>query len=194
MAALNNKNINTKSQINKKAGLISGYIANKIDSSQEIKRYIYYKSKNPLGSKGLGYDDELKDQPDITSSLLKLFIRDGFFLDKMASEKDIHVFVHTFKAMPVSDNVISVRVAIYILTPYEYEYLADFGEKRSYSIAQKIEDLLVDMYVDFDDFMYDDLGNLKFRLIDVSNARINESDTTILHTMVLETRMINRRV
>ena len=50
------------------------------------------------------------------------------------------------------------------------------------------------MYVDFDDFMYDDLGNLKFRLIDVSNARINESDTTILHTMVLETRMINRRV
>ena len=43
---LNDKNIGKKCQFIKKCGLLSGYIADRIDNNQNIKRLLKYQTKN----------------------------------------------------------------------------------------------------------------------------------------------------
>ena len=80
---INNKFKNTKSQFIYKSGLLSGYIANRLDNNQNVKRYLYYNTINPLGDKGLGLDNNIISQPDITKSLLETQIFDGMFNEYM---------------------------------------------------------------------------------------------------------------
>ena len=67
---INNKFKNTKSQFIYKSGLLSGYVAHRLDNNQNIKRYLCYPTLNPLGDEGLKLNSEIIQQPNITESLL----------------------------------------------------------------------------------------------------------------------------
>ena len=77
--AINDKFNNTKTQFIYKSGLLSNYVAYRLDNNQNIKRYLTYYTINPLGSKGLTKDNKIIDQPDIEDSLIYSLIYDGMF-------------------------------------------------------------------------------------------------------------------
>ena len=72
--AINDKFNNTKTQFIYKSGLLSNYVAYRLDNNQNIKRYLTYYTINPLGSKGLTKDNKVIDQPDIEDSLIDSLI------------------------------------------------------------------------------------------------------------------------
>ena len=66
---INNKFKNTKSQFIYKSGLLSGYVAHRLDNNQNIKRYLRYPTLNLLGDEAIKLNSALLQQPATTDSL-----------------------------------------------------------------------------------------------------------------------------
>ena len=143
---INNKFKNTKSQFIYKSGLLSGYVAHRLDNNQNIKRYLRYPTLNPLGDEGLKLNSEIIQQPNITESLLDKNIFDSMFNESMEELHESQIYIHTYKGR--SDGEWGeIYIAINILIPLTYEKLANFGDKRSFAIATEIEDMFQDICV-----------------------------------------------
>ena len=131
---INNKFRNTKSQFIYKSGLLSGYIANRLDDNQNIKRYLHYNTINPLGDKGLGLDNNIISQPDITKSLLETQIFDGMFNEYMEELHQSQIYIQTYNGMAFEDWG-EIYIAVNILIPKLYEKLSKIVEN------DKLDDL-----------------------------------------------------
>ncbi len=193
---INNKFKNTKSQFIYKSGLLSGFIAHRLDNNQKIKRYLCYPTLNPLGDEGLKLNAEIIPQPDITESLLDKLIFDSTFNENMEQIHENQIYIHTYKGR--SDGEWGdIYIAINILIPLTYEKLANFGEKRSFAIATEIEDMFQDICVAEDnaeEYLIDKLGNLKFKVVQFDNGRLSKTNNIILNTIVLKTGVTVDRI
>ena len=98
---INNKFKNTKSQFIYKSGLLSGFIAHRLDDNQKIKRYLCYPTLNPLGDEGLKLNAEIIPQPDITESLLDIRIFDSMFNESMEELHEPQIYIPTFISMNI---------------------------------------------------------------------------------------------
>ena len=193
---INNKFRNTKSQFIYKSGLLSGYIANRLDNNQNVKRYLYYNTINPLGDKGLGLDNNIISQPDITKSLLETQIFDGMFNEYMEELHQSQIYIHTYKGQNIDDWG-NVYIAVNILIPKLYEKLSNFGEKRSFAIASEIEDMFQDICVARDnteEFLIDKLGNVKFKIVQFDNGRLSKTNNIITNTVVIKVGVSTTRL
>ena len=74
---INNKYDNLKTQFIYKSGLLSYYVAERLNNNQKIKRLLKYQTINPLSDKGLTKDNRIVEQPDIEENLLDVNIFDG---------------------------------------------------------------------------------------------------------------------
>lgn len=192
---LNDKNIGKKCQFIKKCGLLSGYIADRIDNNQNIKRYLKYQTRNPLGQVGISLDNKKVPQPDITESLIDSdYIMNGMFDEDMSSIVRNQLYIHVYNGNK-SDMVSGqVNIAINILIDKKFEYLANKFELRTYAIADEIENMFSDVYIDKDNSDNDiikDLGNLKFNLNKNSftYGRLSKSNNIVLFTLILTTNI-----
>ena len=193
---INNKFKNTKSQFIYKSGLLSGYIANRLDDNQNIKRYLYYNTINPLGDKGLGLDNNIISQPDITKSLLETQIFDGMFNEYMEELHQSQIYIHTYKGQNIDDWG-NIYIAVNILIPRLYEKLSNFGEKRSFAIASEIEDMFQDICVARDnaeEFLIDKLGNVKFKVVQFDNGRLSKTNNIVTNTVVIKVGVSTTRL
>ena len=193
---INNKFRNTKSQFIYKSGLLSGYIANRLDDNQNIKRYLHYNTVNPLGDKGLGLDNNIVSQPDITKSLLETQIFDGMFNEYMEELHQSQIYIHTYNGMAFDDWG-EIYIAVNILIPRLYEKLSNFGEKRSFAIASEIEDMFQDICVARDnaeEFLIDKLGNVKFKVVQFDNGRLSKTNNIITNTVVIKVGVSTTRL
>lgn len=193
---INEKYKNTKSQFIYKSGLLSAYVANRIDKNQNIKRYLYYHTINPLGSKGLELDNNVIEQPNIEKSLLDKNIFDGMFNEYMEELHQNQIYIHTYKGR-TNDDWGEIYIAINILVPLTFEKLANFGEKRSFAIASEIEDLFQNIVIaddNADENLINKLGNLKFKLIQFDNGRLSKTNNIVVNTIVLKTGVSTNRL
>ena len=192
---LNDKNIGNKCQFIKKCGLLSGYIADRIDNNQNIKRLLKYQTKNPLGQVGISLDNKKVPQPNITESLIDSdYIMNGMFDEDMSSIVKNQLFIHVYNGNKTDMVNGQVNIAINILIDKKFEYLSNSFELRSYAIADEIENMFSDTYIDKDNSDNDiikDLGNLKFSLNrnSFTYSRLSKSNNIVLFTLILTTNI-----
>ena len=193
---INNKHDNTKTQFIYKSGLLSNYVAYRLDNNQNIKRYLTYYTINPLGDKGLTKDNKIINQPDVEDSLIDSQIYDGMFNEYMEELHKCQIYIHTYKGK-VDSEWATIYIAVNILVPKVFEKLANFGEKRSFAIASEIEDMFQDICIAKDtaeDYMINKLGNLKFEVTQFENSRLSKTNNIVVNTMILRTGVSTRRV
>lgn len=192
---LNDKNIGKKCQFIKKCGLLSGYIADRIDNNQNIKRYLKYQTKNPLGQMGISLDNKKVPQPDIIESLIdEDYIMNGMFDENISSLVKNQLFIHVYSGNKTDMVSGQVNIAINILVDNKFEHLSNKFELRTYAIADEIANMFSDTYIDKDNSDNDiikDLGNLKFSLNRNSFTynRLSKSNNIVLFTLILTTNI-----
>ena len=193
---INNKFRNTKSQFIYKSGLLSGYIANRLDNNQNVKRYLYYNTINPLGDKGLGLDGKIITQSDVEKSLIDIQIFDGMFNEYMEELHHPQIYIHTYNGMNYNDWG-EIYISINILIPRQFEHLSNFGEKRSFAIASEVEDMFQGICVAEDnteEFIIDKLGNVKFKIIQFDNGRLSKTNNIITQTVIIKAGVSTARL
>ncbi len=193
---INNKYDNLKTQFIYKSGLLSYYVAERLNNNQKIKRLLRYQTINPLSDKGLTKDNKIVEQPDIEEDLLDVCIFDGMFNQYMEELHLCQIYIHTYSGRNDYDWG-EIYIAINILIPSTFEKLVNFGEKRSFAIASEVEDMFQDICVDKDNadkYLVDKLGNLKFVVTQFENSRLSKTNNIVLNTIVLKTGVSTRRV
>lgn len=193
---INNKHDNTRTQFIYKAGLLSNYVAYRIDNNQNIKRFLTYYTINPLGEKGLTKDNKVIDQPNVEKSLIDSQIYDGMFNEYMEELHQAQIYIYTSNGR-VDNDWGYVYLSVSILVPMTFERLANFGEKRSFAIGNEIEGMFQDICIAKDnaeDFMINKLGNLKFQVVQFTNTRLSKTNNIVVNTIVLKVGISARRL
>lgn len=198
---LNDKHKGKKTQFIRKAGILSGYIADRLDNDQRIKRYLCYNNLSPLAKRSKTYDGKVVDQPDITYSLIDSDnIENGMFDEEMTQLVKNQLYVHVYRGDRNDDVNATVYIAINILVDKKFERLTNKFDLRSYKIGDIIEELFNDVYIDklnTDEGIVKELGNLHFKLVPSNSfnyGRLSKTNSIVLHTIVLTTTLNTLRV
>lgn len=198
---LNDKHIGKKTQFIRKAGMLSGYIADMLDNDQRIKRYLCYNNLSPLAKRSKTYDGKVVDQPDITYSLIDSDnIENGMFDEEMTQLVKNQLYVHVYRGDRNDDVNATVYIVINILVDKKFEHLTNKFDLRSYKIGDIIEELFNDVYIDklnTDEGIVKELGNLHFKLVPSNSfnyGRLSKTNSIVLHTIVLTTTLNTLRV
>lgn len=176
MNDINNKYLNTVSSKLKKVSMILQYTHEKIIENQEIKRLVYYNTKNPLSKKGLKYDNTKIDQPDLTEEDVKDLITLLPFNPDMDITLSNGIFLNAPKAIFGSSNIIYIDVNVISAS----EYFEISNGLRLYEIANRISNIFDELYIT-DESYIEELGNLKFSLEDAESGRLSK-DGNMLYT------------
>ena len=118
----------------------------------------------------------------------------GMFDEDMSSIVKNQVFIHVYNGNKTDMVNGQVNIAINILIDKRFEYLSNSFELRSYAIADEIENMFSDTYIDKDNSDNDiikDLGNLKFSLNrnSFTYSRLSKSNNIVLFTLILTTNI-----
>ena len=177
------------------------YMISKIDESQEIKRLSRYYTKTPLLNKGVSYNGEKINQPNLLDSLTKPIVEDNVsetangriiynysFSGEVLSEKQISIYVHCYKST-FNPNIATGRISygvdqivgkhffdVDIVYPIEFnelDSLYSYGE-RANSIACEILSLLDGKKVEGE--MAEFVGDCEFGVAgEFTDARVRTS-------------------
>lgn len=179
MNDINNKYLNTVSSKLKKVSMILQYTHEKIIENQEIKRLVYYSSRNPLSKRGILYNGEKIDQPDLTEEDVKDLITLLPFNPDMKIDLCSFIFLNTPSAtFSNGDNVIYLDINI--VSPAEYFEITT--GLRLYEISHKIANIFDGLYIDDEDYI-EELGNLKFILDDIAVNRLSNNSSMLWSSM-----------
>lgn len=175
MNDINNKYLNTVSSKLKKVSMLLQYTHEKIIENQEIKRLVYYSSRNPLSKRGILYNGEKVDQPDLTEEDVKDLITLLPFNPDMKIDLCSFIFLNTPSAtFSNGDNVIYLDINI--VSPAEYFEITT--GLRLYEISHKIANIFDGLYIDDEDYI-EELGNLKFILDDIAVNRLSNNSNML---------------
>lgn len=169
MNDINNKYLNTVSSKLKKVSMILQYTHEKIIENQEIKRLVYYNTKNPLSKKGLKYDNTKVDQPDLIEEDVKDLITLLPFNPDMEIKLSNGIFLNMAKAIFGSSNIVYLDVNVISAS----EYFEISNGLRLYEIANRISNIFDELYIT-DESYIEELGNLKFILEDIESGRLSK--------------------
>lgn len=169
MNDINNKYLNTVSSKLKKVSMLLEYTHEKIIENQEIKRLVYYNTKNPLSKKGLKYDNTKIDQPDLTEEDVEDLITLLPFNPDMDITLSNGIFLNAPKAIFGSSNIMYIDVNIISAS----EYFEISNGLRLYEIANRISNIFDELYIT-DESYIEELGNLKFSLEGVESGRLSK--------------------
>ena len=176
MNDINNKYLNTVSSKLKKVSMILQYTHEKIIENQEIKRLVYYNTKNPLSKKGLTYSNQKVDQPDLTEEDVKDLITLLPFNPDIEIKLSNGIFLNMAKAIFGSSNIVYLDVNVISAS----DYFEISNGLRLYEIANRISNIFDELYIT-DESYIEELGNLKFSLEDVESGRLSK-DGNMLYT------------
>lgn len=186
MNDINNKYLNTVSSKLKKVSMLLQYTHEKIIENQEVKRLVYYSSRNPLSKRGILYNGEKVDQPDLTEEDVKDLITLLPFNPDMKIDLCSFIFLNTPSAIfSNGDNVIYLDINI--VSPAEYFEITT--GLRLYEISHKIANIFDGLYIDDEDYI-EELGNLKFVLDDIAVNRLSNNSSMLWSSMRFSIQII----
>lgn len=193
---VNDRYKGTKSQFIRKAGILSAYIVTLLDNNQNIKRYLYYDTQNPLGENGLEKDGDIIPQPNIEKSLIDDYIFDSLFNEDMEDTHRSQIYVHTHRG-DVDGEFGDVLITVNILVPLTILHLSNFGEKRTFCIGNEVENMFQNKYIGKNPrlgYLVDELGNLRWKVIKFENTRLSKTNNIAVLTLVLRTNISTLRI
>lgn len=159
-----------------------------------------YQTKNPLGKFGLDLNGKKVQQPDISESLIDSgYIMNGMFDEEVDILMTNQLFIHAYSGSRTDTVSGQVNIAINILVDNKFESLSNNFEFRSFAIADEIENMFSETYIDkdnADEDLVNELGNLKFTLHKNSftYTRLTKTSSIRLLTIVLTTNINYMRV
>lgn len=179
----NNIQLNTSSQKFSRITALRKYIIDKIDEDQTTKRLMRYMTTTPLSKKGVMYDGSLIEQPDLKTSLKydtnegEKVLFTGMFDPDMETIYKNYIFIQHYNTWINDDTMQDTTFYMYILVDDKYNELKNYGEERTYAIADRIAQLIDGHTVDDEDLV-DEIGNVKFEIKgQISEMRMSKTKT-----------------
>lgn len=168
---LNDRFLNSVSNKLYKGSFILQYIYNKMLNSQNIRRYLYYNTINPLSSKGRDYAGNVVSQPDVDENQIKDLLTDLPFGKEMSLDLENRIFIN----LPIGnfDNKNELVVDVNIIVPITY-YKVTEGY-RNIQIACEVANEIADKYID-GDFMGDLGDGLKIKFVTTHTERLSKTN------------------
>lgn len=187
MANINDKNINTTSNKIKRCSRLIQYVYDKLIADNKIKRYLYYNTSNPLGSKGKGYDGSIVPQTDVSDDKMKGLLFDIPFNPEMDIKLTNSLYIN-IKNGSFTSSKNSIYFDVNILVPDDYCRISD--GYRHFEIAQRVADIFDNIYVNEKEYV-EDLGNLQPILYAMPIIRLSKSSNFIWVNMQFEVALGN---
>lgn len=182
----------TYSQKFRRITALRKYMVDAMDNDQAIKRLMRYLTTTPLAKRGVGYDNKMIEQPDLTTSLKvdteegEMCLFTGMFDPDMETIYKNYIFVQHYDTYAYDDVMQTTTFYIYVLVDDKYNYLKNYGEERIYEIADRIAQLL-DNHVIENEELVDEIGNIKFKIKGrISEVRLSKTKTINLLTIPIE--------
>lgn len=182
----------TYSQKFRRITAIRKYMIDAIDNDQESKRLMRYLTSTPLSKKGVTYDGNLIDQPDLTTSLTvdtdegEVCLFTGIFDPDMETIYKNYIFIQHYDTYTYDDTMQTSNFYIYILVDIKYNSLKNYGEERIYALADRMAQLFDNHTIENDDLV-DEIGNIKFKIKGrISEMRMSRTKTINLLSIPIE--------
>lgn len=182
----------TYSQKFRRITALRKYMVDAMDNDQAIKRLMRYLTTTPLAKRGVGYDNKMIEQPDLTTSLKvdteegEMCLFTGMFDPDMETIYKNYIFIQHYDTYAYDDVMQTTTFYIYVLVDDKYNYLKNYGEERIYEIADRIAQLL-DNHVIENEELVDEIGNIKFKIKGrISEVRLSKTKTINLLTIPIE--------
>lgn len=182
----------TYSQKFRRITALRKYMVDAMDNDQAIKRLMRYFTTTPLAKRGVTYDNKMIEQPDLTTSLKvdteegEMCLFTGMFDPDMETIYKNYIFIQHYDTYAYDDVMQTTTFYIYVLVDDKYNYLKNYGEERTYEIADRIAQLL-DNHVIENEELVDEIGNIKFKIKGrISEARLSKTKTINLLTIPIE--------
>lgn len=179
----------TESQKVRKITVLKKYMLDAIDNNQDVKRYMRYLTTTPLSKKGVGYDGDVIVQNDLVESMKyssdegeKVLFTGGFdpYMETIVKN---YIFVQHQRSRITDDGTNIMTFMVYILIPEKYNELKNYGEERTYQIADSICQVL-DCHTIENDEIVDIVGNAKIEIYgDIVEQRLTKTKDIILVTL-----------
>lgn len=170
---INNKYLSTTSKKIKNISMLLKYVHEKIMENQNIKRMMYFNSRNPLSVRGIGYDGSKVDQPDVTDEQVEDLITLLPFNPQMKIEKVNSIFLNIPMASFYSSGN-QVYFEVSIVTPVEYFEISN--GVRLYEISHEIVNMFDGLCIE--DLTYE-LGNSRFFFEDIVIERLSSNSDSV---------------
>ena len=167
--SINNKNLNTESNKIRKASMLIMYVHDKIISNQNIRRMMYYNTKNPLSKIGLTYNGKEIAQPDVEEDQVKDIITDLPFSPGIGDSLQNNIYINLPKGVFSDKN--ELYIDINVLVPIEFTKISN--GKREYEISQEIANELDEIYVE-GEYQKELGGGLKLKYINSYTERLSK--------------------
>lgn len=177
--SINNKHIGTNAIKLKKMSMLLRFVHDMIINNQEIKRFIFYPTRNPLSLRGKDYSGATINQPDVTNEQVDRLITILPFNPDMAQTLESYILMNVPNGRFDSNGNV-LYLDCYIISPSEYMEIAE--GLRGHEIAQRISDIFDDMRIN-DGRYVEELGNLKFDLISFANERVSKTNNMLLSVL-----------
>lgn len=174
-----------KSNILRKVTPIKNILVEIIDKNQKIKRYArYLTSKTPLFLKGLTYNNERREQPDLTETLTCALkdekdtfatcrgeILIPYMFDKeLLKEEKLLIFVHSPRSyIDRRSSSVEHEFFITVAVNIQYDEIEPYGSERTMEILCELLDEIDNNFVDEE--YREDVGLIRF---DIKRDRITE--------------------
>lgn len=184
---LNEKHLSDSSEKLKKCSMLIDYVYTKLLESQEIKRLVYYNTQNPLDEKGIDFNNEIIDQPDLTKEDVKDLITMSPFNAEMVEKLTQAIYINIpFGSFYNYGQGNVLKFDIDILSPEEFALTVN--GLRYFEIGCYITNMLDGIYIT-DDRYVEYLGNLKFDLESLNTFRLSKTNTKIWLHLVFEVKL-----
>ena len=184
---LNERHLNNSSEKLKKCNMLIDYVHTKLTESQEVKRLIYYNTQNPLDKKGIDFNNEIIEQPDLTKEDVKDLIVMMPFNPDMVEKLTQAIYINIpFGSFYNYGQGNILKFDIDILSPEEYSLTVN--GLRYFEIGYYVANMLDGMYIT-DDRYVEYLGNLKFDLESLNTYRLSKTNTKIWLHLVFEVKL-----
>ena len=184
---LNERHLSNSSEKLKKCSMLIDYVYTKLIENQEIKRLVYYNTQNPLDKKGIDFNNEIIEQPDLTKEDVKDLIAMSPFNPDMVEKLIQAIYINIpFGSFYSYGQGNILKFNIDILSPEEFSLTVN--GLRYFEIGYYIANMLDGMYIT-DDRYVEYLGNLKFDLESLNTYRLSKTNSKIWLHLVFEVKL-----
>lgn len=192
---INEKNLGTKVKKFSYIPPMLKYICEQIDNNQKIRRYMRYATPLPLSKRSELYSKELEilEQPDLKCSLLKdgeegaRCLYNCYALDQ-DNYTTPYIFVYPTNSNQVVTGTARCVFTVVVIVGGKYEELKNYGELRSFMIAEEIAQVIDNITIESKHPSFEDLGNIKFEIPPIFNyVRLTKSSPAVQLTFNIVT-------
>lgn len=159
----------------KNCSMLLDYVYEKVLNNSEIRRMVYYDTRNPLDDIGVGFDGKTMQQKEVSVKQVRekeLISPLGFTLD-IDPELKTAIYFNMPKGNFSYNHMLYLDVNILCPT----QYIITSTGRRDFEIGQMIANELDKLCVENE--FSEDVGNVEFELVDFENTRLSKTNSVM---------------